>query len=97
MKRECVMLNVRLLFVIAVISEEVFMAQSSNKNNKQPSARIWSLNSTYSASTLHEVADMLGLIRERVHQIEAKALMKIRKRLQVQGYSKGHTLRLRGL
>lgn len=61
------------------------MAHSSMKNSKQPIARIWSLNSTYSAHTLHEVADMLGLTRERVRQIEAKALAKIRKRLQSQG------------
>jgi len=74
-----------LLFVIAVISRRLFMAQSSNKNSQQPSSRKWGLNSTYSASTLHEVADMLGLTRERVRQIEAKALMKIRKRLQAQG------------
>jgi len=74
-----------LLFVIAVISRRLFMAQSSNKNSQQPSSRKWGLNSTYSASTLHEVADLLGLTRERVRQIEAKALMKIRKRLQAQG------------
>ena len=48
------------------------MTQSSSKNPQQPSSRTWSLNSTYSASTLHEVADMLGLTRERVRQIEAR-------------------------
>jgi DNA-directed RNA polymerase sigma subunit (sigma70/sigma32) len=58
------------------------MAHSSIKNPQQRGSRIWSLNSTYSASTLHEVADMLGLTRERVRQIKAKALVKIRKCLQ---------------
>jgi DNA-directed RNA polymerase sigma subunit (sigma70/sigma32) len=61
------------------------MTQASNKNTKQLRSRVWSLNSTYSACTLHEVADMLGLTRERVRQIESKALAKIRKRLQEQG------------
>ena len=35
--------------------------------------------------TLHEVADMLNLTRERVRQIEAKALLKLRKHLQERG------------
>jgi len=61
------------------------MNRSPIQNPKQSSSRTWSLNSTYSASTLHEVADMLDLTRERVRQIEAKALMKIRKRLEAKG------------
>ena len=61
------------------------MTKSLIQNPKQSSSRTWSLNSTYSASTLHEVADMLDLTRERVRQIEAKALMKIRKRLEAKG------------
>ena len=61
------------------------MTQSPIQNPKQSNSRTWSLNSTYSASTLHEVADMLDLTRERVRQIEAKALMKIRKRLEAKG------------
>jgi len=61
------------------------MTQSLIQNPKQSSSRTWSLNSTYSASTLHQVADMLDLTRERVRQIEAKALMKIRKRLEAKG------------
>ena len=61
------------------------MTQASNKSTKQLRSRVLSLNSVYSACTLHEVADMLGLTRERVRQIEAKALAKIRKRLREQG------------
>jgi DNA-directed RNA polymerase sigma subunit (sigma70/sigma32) len=60
------------------------MTQTSCKNSKQLRSHVSSLNSTYNACTLHEVADMLGITRERVRQIEAKALAKIRKRLQEQ-------------
>lgn len=37
--------------------------------------------------TLNEIADMLDLTRERVRQIEAKALLKIKKRLHANGIS----------
>ena len=61
------------------------MALATTKTSKQSTRRTWSLHSSYSACSLHEVADMLGLTRECVRQIEAKALAKIRKRLQEQG------------
>jgi len=35
--------------------------------------------------TLNEVADMLDLTKERVRQIEAKAIMKLRKIMQLKG------------
>jgi transcriptional regulator len=35
--------------------------------------------------TLEEIADMMGITRERVRQIEKKALAKMRRRLQAQG------------
>ena len=60
------------------------MAQSI-KNPKQIGSRVWSVGGSYSSCTLHEVAEALGLTRERVRQIEAKALMKIRKKLLSQG------------
>lgn len=36
--------------------------------------------------TLAEIADILGTSRERVRQIEARALMKLRRRLRAMGY-----------
>lgn len=35
--------------------------------------------------TLSEIADMLDLTRERIRQIEAKAISKLRKKMQGQG------------
>jgi len=61
------------------------MTESPIYNPKQSHSRTWSLNSAYNASTLHEVANMLDLTLERVRQMQAKALMKIRKRLEAQG------------
>jgi len=40
-------------------------------------------NNASSALTLQEIADAMSLTRERVRQIEAKALTKLRKKMQV--------------
>ena len=42
-------------------------------------------NSRHTGMTLEEVAELLGCTRERVRQIEARALMKMRKRLRLRG------------
>ncbi len=42
-------------------------------------------NSRHTGMTLEEVAELLGITRERVRQIEARALMKMRKRLRLRG------------
>jgi DNA-directed RNA polymerase sigma subunit (sigma70/sigma32) len=62
-----------------------------NKNSaKLPKQRTVSrtkirTNSTYSGCTLSEVADMLGVGKETVRQIEARALTKLRKKLMEKG------------
>ena len=42
-------------------------------------------SSAYSGCTLSEIASMLGIGKERVRQIEARALAKIRKATQEKG------------
>ena len=62
-----------------------------NKNSaKIPKQRVVSqtkirTSSTYSGCTLSEVADMLGVGKETVRQIESKALAKLRQKLQDKG------------
>ena len=62
-----------------------------NKNSaKLPKQRTVSqtkirTNSTYSGCTLSEVADVLGVGKETVRQIEARALTKLRKKLMEKG------------
>jgi len=62
-----------------------------NKNSaKLPKERTVSqtkirTSSAYSGCTLSEVADMLGVGKETVRQIEAKGLAKLRQRLQDKG------------
>jgi DNA-directed RNA polymerase sigma subunit (sigma70/sigma32) len=62
-----------------------------NKNStKLPKQRTVSqtkirTSSTYSGCTLSEIASMLGIGKERVRQIEARALAKVRKAMQEKG------------
>ena len=49
---------------------------SSGRNNQWVHS-----NNTSSALTLQEIADAMNLTRERVRQIEAKAIRKLRQRM----------------
>jgi DNA-directed RNA polymerase sigma subunit (sigma70/sigma32) len=53
---------------------------SSGRNNQW-----FHSNNASSALTLQEIADAMSLTRERVRQIEAKALTKLRKKMQAKG------------
>ena len=59
-----------------------FMDKVSDQDFDSLHART---NSGQAHSTLNEIADMLDLTRERVRQIEAKALMKLRQKMQTSG------------
>jgi DNA-directed RNA polymerase sigma subunit (sigma70/sigma32) len=62
-----------------------------NKNStKLPKQRTVSqtkirTSSTHGGCTLSEIASMLGIGKERVRQIEARALAKVRKAMQEKG------------
>ena len=62
-----------------------------NKNStKLPNQRTVSqakirTSSTHGGCTLSEIASMLGIGKERVRQIEARALAKVRKAMQEKG------------
>jgi biotin operon repressor len=53
---------------------------NDDDNNKMPKR---STNASY--MSLEEIADIMGITRERVRQIEQKALFKLRKRLRAKG------------
>ena len=53
---------------------------SSSRNNQWVHS-----NNASGALTLQEIANALYLTRERVRQIEAKALTKLRKKMQAKG------------
>ena len=68
-------------------SRRVAMNKNSAKLPKQFTVNQTKIrtSSTYSGCTLSEVADMLGIGKETVRQIEAKALAKLRRAMQKKG------------
>ena len=63
------------------------MNKNQAKLPKQHSVRRAELktSSTHGGCTLSEIASMMGIGRERVRQIEARALAKVRKAMQEKG------------
>ena len=77
-KHECVMLNRGYLFLRATAKGDAMSKIRMTNGHTRTDARQMHL-------TLQEVADMLDLTKERVRQIEAKALLNLRKKLQAKG------------
>ena len=73
-KRECVMLNRGYLFSAQPVKGDAMSKIRIANGHTRTDARQMHL-------TLQEVADMLDLTKERVRQIEAKALLKLRKKM----------------
>lgn len=59
------------------------MARSNNGGGRKPD---YPIKSDDRAMTLQEIADILGTSRERVRQIEQRALGKLRRKLNAMGY-----------
>jgi hypothetical protein len=73
-KRECVMLIRGNLFLRATATGDAMSKIRMTSGHTRTDARQMHL-------TLQEVAEALNLTKERVRQIEAKALLKLRKKL----------------
>lgn len=77
-KRGCVMINKGYLFLGATAKGDAMSKIRMTNGHTRTDARQMHL-------TLQEVAEALNLTKERVRQIEAKALLNLRKKLQAKG------------
>jgi len=84
-KRECVMINRGYLFLRATAKGDAMSKIRMTNGHTRTDARQMHL-------TLQEVADALNLTKERVRQIEAKALLNLRKKLQAKDIKPGDLL-----